>query len=578
MLPMRGNPKWICGALAALLAVAAPRPTRGVEVVVQNDSLLPGGTGNIQAGFDPGESAAVWLTSPCDGTIVAVQVFWRSLFGGASPSLEDNIIIHNAGTFPVPGAVLAFLEGPLMTDGVLNEFRYLDENNTVPINVPVVRNQVFVVAFTFYNDPSPLFGPSVVTDTGCQAGKNSIFANGIGWVNSCALGVTGDFVIRAVVDCPVQQGACCLPNGNCELRSEAECINANGFYWGNGTSCTPGICNGACCLPDGTCSQLSQSQCAANSGSFKGVSVACTAGLCRGACCLPNGGCANSQSPNECAAAGGAYKGDGTNCASVSCTGACCYPNGSCQNQTLAQCGGEWNGPNSNCGSTNCPVRGACCMPDGSCMDNQLASECAAMGGVYKGDNTTCASNPCVGACCFGGSCLNLTKTDCQQITGSTWQGPAYQCASGNSCPTGACCTPLGDCVANATPVACQQLGGAFHLGQTCAAANCPIPVGACCFNNGTSCIANLQPQQCQLIAGSTWNGPNSQCAATCCPPPKGDFNADSRVDGLDIRPFVNALLGTPTPAEICRGDFDLDAALGSGDVPGMVDALLTWP
>lgn len=37
---------------------------------------------------------------------------------------------------------------------------------------------------------------------------------------------------------------------------------------------------------------------------------------------------------------------------------------------------------------------GACCLPDGSCTE-QLGVECAAAGGSYQGDGTTCDPNPC---------------------------------------------------------------------------------------------------------------------------------------------------------------------------------------
>ena len=35
----------------------------------------------------------------------------------------------------------------------------------------------------------------------CQATKNAVFVLPGGWFNACALGVTGDWVIRLVIDC-----------------------------------------------------------------------------------------------------------------------------------------------------------------------------------------------------------------------------------------------------------------------------------------------------------------------------------------------------------------------------------------
>lgn len=552
------------------------------EVIVKNDSLTAGGTGAVQTGFVAGETAAVWLTSPCDGNIVAIQVFWRSVLGGEPQSVEDNISIFAPSSFPFPGPLLEILEAPVLTDGVLNEYRYLDENQTIPLSVPVTRDQTFIVALKFFNDPDPLVGPSVVTDTnGCQAGKNAINAIGLGWVSACSLGVSGDFVIRAVINCAEQQGACCLPTG-CQIKTSSECAALGGSYRGNNSSCTtPGICDGACCFSDGSCVQTTQTNCTNQGGTFAGVLTPCSASLCRGACCLPDGSCASSQTPAQCASAGGAYKGNNTSCAGVSCTGACCASGGACTDKTKAQCdagGGTWNGPSSSCATFNCPVTGACCMPDGSCQDGLNATQCQAQGGVYKGDNTTCAANPCVGACCFSGVCLNLTKSDCMQIAGSVWQGPGYQCGSGNACPSGACCLPLGDCIASSTPAACAAQNGVFHLGQSCAQANCPVPIGACCFNNGASCIGGLQPQQCALISGSQWKGANSQCGSSCCPPPKGDMNSDLLLNGADVQRFVKALLGTPVGQDVCKGDFNSNGVLDTGDVSGFVSVLLVLP
>jgi hypothetical protein len=200
--------------VVAMIGVAASA-AQAAEVVVQNDSLIAGAGGVIQAGFDPGESAAAWLTSPCNGNIVAAQVFWRSLTGTEPQSIEESITIFDGGVFPLPGTLLASIEGPFMTDSVINEFRYLDENLTIPLIVPVTTGQTFVVSFKFLNDPSPSVGPSLVNDVdGCQGGRNTIDAVGLGWVSSCLLGVTGDWVIRAVVDCQaVVSGPGSVPNG-----------------------------------------------------------------------------------------------------------------------------------------------------------------------------------------------------------------------------------------------------------------------------------------------------------------------------------------------------------------------------
>jgi len=175
------------------------------EVTVKNDSLVDGSTGVIVSGFASGEAAASWLTSPCSGNVVAAQIFWRSQNGGAAQAIEDSIIVYRAGSFPDPGGVAAEIAGPVLTDGVINEYRYLDENNTIPLIVPVVQGETFVVSLTFF-DPPPAIGPSVVRDNDdITPLANALYGDigqGLQWYDADVdIGITGDWVIRAVVDC-----------------------------------------------------------------------------------------------------------------------------------------------------------------------------------------------------------------------------------------------------------------------------------------------------------------------------------------------------------------------------------------
>ncbi len=175
------------------------------EVTIKNDSLGVG-AGKLVPGFVADEKAASWLTSPCTGNIVAAQVFWRSVSGGAAQAHEDSLEIYRAGTFPAPGTLALTVGGPLLTDGVINEYRYLDENNTVPISVPVTQGETFVLALTFAQAPDPAEGPSVVEDIdGITPNRNAIYAQiGPGvfaWYAAETLGLSGDWVLRAVVNC-----------------------------------------------------------------------------------------------------------------------------------------------------------------------------------------------------------------------------------------------------------------------------------------------------------------------------------------------------------------------------------------
>ncbi len=184
----------VCAWLALLAILTLPAAAQ--LTTVQNDTIATvAPTGAIQSGFVAGESAAAWLTSPCDGDITTVQVLWLSFTGGAPNSLQEAVRVYEGGIFPVPGALRVDLPGPILADGFFNEF-------TLPAALPVLNGEEFVVEFQFLTTPLAL-GPSVVTDTdGCQAGKNAIFAIPPStWFSSCLLGVSGDFGIRAVVNC-----------------------------------------------------------------------------------------------------------------------------------------------------------------------------------------------------------------------------------------------------------------------------------------------------------------------------------------------------------------------------------------
>ena len=192
--------------LGAAMAMAPGVGLRAGETTIKNDSVADFSTATIVTGFVASEKAASWLTSPCTGNIRAAQVLWRSASGSAPPEFGRSIEILRAGTFPNPGAVAETILGPVLSDGVINEYRYLDENMAVPLVVPVMQDETLVVALTFDVAPPQPVGPSVVRDNdGCQAGRNGIYAQDLGgnfaWNSSCAFGLAGDFVIRAVVDC-----------------------------------------------------------------------------------------------------------------------------------------------------------------------------------------------------------------------------------------------------------------------------------------------------------------------------------------------------------------------------------------
>jgi len=192
--------------LAAAVALTALRAV-GEEIVIRNDSLENGGSGCIIGDFVPGEEAAVWLTVPNDGAIVAIQVLWWSTDPRAEPTIERNIWVRKPKQFPRVGNVLLQLEAPQLTPFFLNEFRFVDENNQIPINVPVEAGQTIVVSLEYANRTDIRNGsPSIVRDIdGCRTGRNAIYATPGGWTDWCSFpqtcgGAPGDFAIRVVLE------------------------------------------------------------------------------------------------------------------------------------------------------------------------------------------------------------------------------------------------------------------------------------------------------------------------------------------------------------------------------------------
>ena len=373
--------------ILALLGVAfvLAAPTWAAEIVVKNDSFVDGGAAVIVGDFVPGEQAAARLTSPCDGTIVAVQVAWLEGTPGHLQDIERSIFIYDGTTFPEPDTFnpLATLVAPLMTPGYINEFRYLDEAQTLPLNVPIAEGQLFYVSLEFENPTDVDNGsPSVIRDiNGCQTGKNALYAVPGGWFNFC-LFTTGDFVIRAVVECGELTGACCLPDGTCQDDlTAAECAALDGTYQGDLVTCETVNCPepvGACCIEaTGGCLDLTLANCDVVGGIWGGAGTDCATYVCFpvGACCLVDATCVDDTTPADCTALGGTFMGDGTACATVECPeaiGACCIAaTGGCLELTQSQCdtaGGYWAGPGSACTDLNGDdIYDSCLAGDANC-------------------------------------------------------------------------------------------------------------------------------------------------------------------------------------------------------------------
>jgi len=183
-------------ALLASLSFTASADTRGTcpeEPALKNWS--GGGTVTCPC-FIAGEEAGSVLNIPSQhlpAEILRIGIGWGSAFGGSPDSLEQSIHVYNAG-LPDPGTPIFSLDGPVLTDGFINEF----DIEPLPGTVTISSNPI-TVTLEFFNDSAPPFGASMVHDgAGCIGGGNVVKAIPGGWADACLLGVTGNWVVSVI--------------------------------------------------------------------------------------------------------------------------------------------------------------------------------------------------------------------------------------------------------------------------------------------------------------------------------------------------------------------------------------------
>lgn len=340
----------------------------------------------------------------------------------------------------------------------------------------------------------------------------------------------------------IEKGACCLAGASCIEMEQTECLEAGGAFQGFGMSCASTSCGGACCFTsDGSCTYLTQFRCRTAGGVYQGAGVICGLADCStdGACCTVAGACIITDGATCLINFNGTYEGDGT-----ICTGLECDP-----------------GPET-------PVKGACCLAGGACVDQESA-ECADNGGEFLGDDSSCASSACVGACCFtaSGNCAMRTRSRCR-ASGGIFQGSGTICAAGCDQLPGACCGGIvlgGPTCEVIGATNCASIDGAFQgSGTSCATSDCGSVAGACCFATG-NCI-EITEAACASEPGSTFLGVQTDCSG--CDPCACDLNFDGIVDFGDLLQLISAWGPCAGP---CPGDVSLDGAVGFDDLAQML-------
>ena len=365
------------------------------------NASFEGGQYVAQGGFAEGEIAACSYTVAaadfplridlCEmifatsATTVTTTTKWSVIVWEGTPA-TGNII----ATYSSDGKILLHLVIPPGTNGTNIQFG-IDPGDPEQIIVQDNGSRTFSIGFRIDDHNNQTQNPCLVappsgsnafptTDVG---GLQASTTNWLYLVNCGALGCpagwksfaqlptfcrpTGDWVMRVTwtpVNCALP-GACCLPNGTCQLLSAADCGVAGGTFNGEGTQCTGDACAQdlcPCCFAStGGCITLPPASCIAAGGVAGPLGQTCTGYVCfpTGACCLPDGTCIGPVSPEQCAAQNGVFKGNNTVCTASTCpqpTGAACFPNGFCLQLTQAQAnsaGATWKGPGTDCVDAN---------------------------------------------------------------------------------------------------------------------------------------------------------------------------------------------------------------------------------
>jgi len=166
-------------------------------------------------------------------------------------------------------------------------------------------------------------------------------------------------------------------------------------------------------------------------------------------------------------------------------------------------------------------------------------------------DDLVVFDDSATGACCTASGCTDgISLTACNGL-GGLYQGDGTDCAT-TDC-VGACCAGDGTCT-NATEVSCNANGGNFQgNGTDCATAACD---GACCFADGTCSV--LGPDDC-ATAGGDFQGLGSSCTPNPCPqPPANDDCVDPLPEVFDGANPVDLTQATSSDLIAC-GDFPFD-------------------
>jgi hypothetical protein len=364
------------------------------------ETEMAGASFTIDASFFPIRIDLAEMIFATSNATVTTTTKWSIHFYEGTPATGEEI-----ASFASDGKVLPHLVMPPGTNGVNIQFS-IDPGDPEQIVIQDNGSHTFSFAYRIddhnnqtqnpcFFEPPSASNAFPTTDVGglqnptknwLYAVNCGAFGCAAGWHSFNQLGLctpSGDWVMRVTWSPFIceGQGACCLPNGSCELLTQNQCQSAGGTYLGDNVQCGIGACNSttvACCFPStGGCLNLQPATCLAAGGVPGPTNSNCTGYVCfpTGACCLPNGNCIGPVSPETCAAQGGVFQGNNSTCATSNCpqpTGACCFSNGFCLVLKEADCllaGATWHGAGSNCADGNANGLADACEAPGNPAD-----------------------------------------------------------------------------------------------------------------------------------------------------------------------------------------------------------------
>lgn len=300
-------------------------------------------------------------------------------------------------------------------------------------------------------------------------------------------------------------GACCLPNGQCQNTSLRRCVAQGGDWQGWLSNCAQQPCPplGACCLPDNTCRRMTREACEFECGYWRG----------------PNTACRRSPSPTDDASGKADYF-----------------------DATATPAGGD---PADVVPVHPCPIfdyrRGACCLPDGTC-EELYQCNCENRGGRWAGILTSCDDRGvCAGHCCDPadepGQNGNPFCFEGHTCCNGTWvcNGPTAEPACPNPDPTCPACCDRDDippCIEGATccgdgtwacnegdgSPTCDVIGHACE--QCCDPADEPGMHGnPICFEGHTCCADGVWRCNDADTSNTCENGDTGNPCRLCCDP-----------------------------------------------------------